>query len=80
MAREIIDEFTKLPITRQRKWQLRRKNEHRCVICGSPDLVTLNYCEEHSLVARERSLTWRRIKNGQDPEAPLSTAGRPRKF
>ena len=30
----IQDEFTALPVSRQRKWQLRRRAEGRCAVCG----------------------------------------------
>jgi hypothetical protein len=34
----IEDEFTKLPVSRQRKYQLRRKRVGRCPVCGRPSV------------------------------------------
>ena len=30
----IIDEFTYLPVSKQRKWALRKAKEGKCIICG----------------------------------------------
>ena len=53
MMKKIIDEFTDLNISRQRKSQLRNKRDGLCVKCGSAELVTKEYCEYH---ARQQSL------------------------
>ena len=55
----ILDEFTNLPISRQRKYQLRKRKARRCVICGQP-AVTSHRCLRHSLYARE----WYRKSKG----------------
>jgi hypothetical protein len=51
--RKIHDEFTKLAVSRQRKYQLRRQKEGRCTICGKPK-VSANFCLEHLIAVRER--------------------------
>ncbi|MDE3068141.1 MAG: hypothetical protein KGJ60_11400 [Verrucomicrobiota bacterium] len=50
---KIHDEFTDLPVSRQRKCQLRRQKEGRCIICGKP-LCSAQFCLEHMIAARER--------------------------
>ncbi len=48
MARQkIIDEFTDLPVSRQRKRQMRMKRDGRCVICGKPR-INATHCRRHS--------------------------------
>lgn len=41
-----IDDFTALPVTRQRRWQLRRVRDGKCMICGGP-LANATHCELH---------------------------------
>ena len=53
MPKKIIDEFSDLPVARQRKTQLRYKRDGKCVVCGQP-VVTKTYCLKHALGARER--------------------------
>jgi hypothetical protein len=36
MPKAIKDEFSELPISRQRKYQMRMNREKRCQICGEP--------------------------------------------
>lgn len=36
MPQEIIDEFTRLDVSRQRKYQLRKYRDRKCVTCGEP--------------------------------------------
>src|SRR3974377_215960 len=36
MRNRIVDEFTHLPISRQRKYQLRMQRDKRCTECGEP--------------------------------------------
>lgn len=51
---EIIhDRFSNLPLTKQRKWQLRREKENNCIICGEPAVVS-RYCLKHAIAVRER--------------------------
>jgi len=53
MRRRIKDEFTDLPLSRQRKYQLRMQQQRRCIICGKP-AVTASHCLSHAIKARER--------------------------
>jgi len=53
MRKKIQDEFTHLPISRQRKYQLRMKRDKRCTECGEPT-VQGSRCLEHLVKARER--------------------------
>ena len=43
---KILDEFTDLPISHQRKCQLRYHRDGKCCICGKP-LFSANRCEKH---------------------------------
>jgi hypothetical protein len=45
-GRTIFDEFTNLHVSRQRKYQLRKQQEGKCIICGE-DVVTKYHCEYH---------------------------------
>ena len=49
----ILDEFSALPISRQRKYQLRRARDGRCTQCGEP-VVAGKRCLKHLIEARER--------------------------
>ena len=53
MGKPIKDEFAKLPISRQYRYQLRMRREKRCIICGEP-AVTKWKCLKHMVKARER--------------------------
>ena len=55
----IQDEFTKLEISRQRKWQLRRERDGCCTECGEK-VASQNLCMHHLVLARERQ----RSRNG----------------
>ena len=47
-SRKLIqDEFTALPVSRQRKWQLRRGAEGRCGVCGVTAAGKL--CDTHAV-------------------------------
>jgi hypothetical protein len=59
MKPAIIDEFTKLKISRQRKYQLRMQRDKRCTECGKP-AVRGSKCLKHLVRARE----WERKKLG----------------
>jgi hypothetical protein len=50
---KIQDEFADLPVSRQRKSQLRRQRDGLCIICGQPRCSS-HYCLKHMLAARER--------------------------
>ena len=47
-----LDEFTFLPISRQRKWQLRQMAQGGCVLCGQP-VVSGHKCLRHMIQSRE---------------------------
>ena len=40
-------------ISRQRKWQLQKQKEGKCIICGE-DAVTSRYCLKHAIIRREQ--------------------------
>jgi hypothetical protein len=51
--KKIADEFSHLPISRQRKYQLRQARDQRCTECGEP-VVYGSRCLKHLIRARER--------------------------
>jgi len=53
MRKQIQDEFTRLRISRQRKYQMRMKRDKRCTECGEPT-VQGSRCLKHLVKARER--------------------------
>ncbi len=59
MRTPIKDEFQHLPISRQRKYQLRMRRDGRCTECGRP-AHEASRCLKHLVMARERQ----RKKNG----------------
>jgi len=61
MRARIKDEFTRLKISRQRKYQLRMKRDKRCTECGQP-AAEGSRCLEHLVMARERQRKKRRLK------------------
>lgn len=61
MRKRIEDEFTYLPISRQRKYQLRRERDKCCTECGEP-AVQGSRCLKHLVKARERQRKKRGLK------------------
>src|SRR2546421_3532165 len=61
MRKQIQDEFTKLPISRQRKYQLRMQRDKRCTECGAP-AIEGSRCLQHLVKARERQRKKRGLK------------------
>jgi len=53
-TKKIKDDFTKLPISRQRKYQLRMKRDGRCISCGEPTVEGV-FCLKHCVERRERT-------------------------
>jgi hypothetical protein len=53
MKTPIQDQFTDLPISRQRKYQLRKALQGRCTECGKPAKAGKR-CVKHMVYARER--------------------------
>ena len=60
MPTRVIDEFSNLPVSRQRKTQLRYHRDGKCIICGQPS-VTKTHCLKHAYAHRERE----RERNGR---------------
>jgi hypothetical protein len=50
----IKDEFARLRISKQRKYQLRMQRDGRCTKCGDAVAAGANYCLKHAVQARER--------------------------
>jgi hypothetical protein len=61
MRKRIQDEFTELPISRQRKYQLRMQRDRRCTECGEP-AIQGSRCLKHLVKARERQRKKRGLK------------------
>jgi hypothetical protein len=61
MRIRIVDEFTHLRVSRQRKYQLRMKRDQRCTECGAP-AVQGSRCLKHLVKARERQRQKRGLK------------------
>jgi len=61
MKRKIQDEFTRLPLSRQRKYQLRRQRDNCCTECGAP-AGPASRCLRHLIKARERQRKKRGLK------------------
>ena len=55
----ILDRFTKMDISRQRKYQLRHANTGKCLMC-SRKAVSTTLCLKHLINGRERA----RVVNG----------------
>jgi hypothetical protein len=63
----IKDEFTKLRVSRQRKYQLRMRRDGRCTKCGEPTARGAVLCLKHLVEARERArrmMGWKRRRQG----------------
>ena len=48
MPKLILDEFSNLPVSRQRKWQLRRERDGFCRICGVKRATVGVFCAYHA--------------------------------
>lgn len=59
--KRIQDEFTNLPITIHRKYQLRRRKRGLCVWCGGSPLATNEYCEAHRLEKNKQNKEYRAL-------------------
>lgn len=53
VRRRVVDEFTHLPISPQRRYQLRRQRDNGCSECGEPAIMGTR-CLKHLVKARER--------------------------
>lgn len=56
----IQDKFTSLPVSRQRKWQLRKEALGLCPLCGRVKPKGYSWCADHAVKVREDQ----RIKQG----------------
>jgi len=63
----ITDEFSSFPVSRQRKYQLRKKAERACAICGDKNIVNTNFCIRHTKAnSKRRKKRYKKRKdNGQ---------------
>ena len=61
MRAQIQDEFTNLPLSRQRKYQLRMQRDGRCTECGA-QAVEGSRCLEHLIKARERQRRTKKLR------------------
>jgi hypothetical protein len=61
MRARIKDEFTRLRVSRQRKYQLRMQRDKRCTECGEP-AAEGSRCLKHLVKARERQRKKRGLK------------------
>ena len=61
---KINDELSdRTDVSRQRRYQLRKKRDGRCVRCGRPTVSKL-HCEEHRQKANVRCREQRRARTG----------------
>ena len=60
----IKDEFTELPVSRQRKWQLRNVRDGVCSMCGKPVVFRELYCFSHRIMHAKNQLR-QRVSKGQ---------------
>lgn len=58
---KIIDQFTDLPISRQRKWQLRMREKRRCTECGGV-AISSHLCADHMIYRRELQRKYQKCK------------------
>jgi hypothetical protein len=65
MRRPIIDEFTYLNISRQRKYQMRKKRDGRCTQCGEPAASGAR-CLKHLILYREQQRKKKRARRRYD--------------
>ena len=50
MPKPITDEITSLPISRQRRYQLRKRRDRKCIRCGQDAVNQGYFCETHRQV------------------------------
>lgn len=48
-TRKIEDDIALLPVSRQRKYQLRKKRGLLCIICGKESYPDTSFCLSHNL-------------------------------
>lgn len=66
-------------LSRQRRWQLKKKAAGLCQICGKPGPG--GFCEHHRAMTRRLALAYTRRKRCIPLDAPvISRRGRPRLY
>jgi hypothetical protein len=70
---KVVAEFTDRPVSKQRKYQLRRERDRKCIICGKR-AVLMNRCLKH-VVAMRDAATPKIRRNGSPLYGELSTGG-----
>jgi hypothetical protein len=63
-SKAIKDEFSDLPVSRQRKYQLRMQQDRRCIICGESAVGSI-FCLNHLVAKREVTLRLRVCPSNQ---------------
>lgn len=63
--RLIRDEFTELPVSRQRKHQMRRERDRECTECGGPVAAGKTLCQVHIERTKIHAAVGRAIKSGK---------------
>ena len=63
MKQRIMDEFSDLPISKQRRWQLRQEKAGKCITCGKP-AARYQRCESHADALVLRTREHQRIRLG----------------
>jgi hypothetical protein len=63
MKQPIVDEFTNLQISKQRRWQLRQEKAGKCITCGKLAVKYMR-CDVHALALVVRTREQRRGRPG----------------
>lgn len=74
---KLIDEFTNLPVCRQRKYQLRKMKARKCVLCGGK-LQTKTMCAKCAPKHRKFQREYARARYKWKPKR-VGKVGRPLK-
>jgi hypothetical protein len=61
----IRDKYTYLPVSRQRKYQLRKRDAGKCIICGA-EATTSKFCTIHAKQASEIEKNLQKKSKGVD--------------
>lgn len=69
MPDKIIDQFSDLPMSRQRKYQLRKASRGLCQICTKPVMTGLTLCPTHVAIQAMRGRERTRLRH-EGPGAP----------
>ena len=74
MSNKIIDEFTDLPVSAQRKAQLRRCRDGLCIICSKPRNQYTTLCDDCG--EKHRNLEYQRSGKGKWRNGPIKPSGK----